>query len=216
MAKTKTEEGLPVVQITPPNFGVLDVNIIGTAPYVQLKFSKKAKEEMKSKMEAGSQGKKGRKKDARDFEEDYRQALHVSEEGWHGIPVTALKDAMVTACSLPAVDFHMTKARMAIFIDSDGIDEEDGTPLVKIQGDPESVIHHVRNATGVADLRVRAMWREWSAKVRIHFDRDTFSVQDIVNLLARAGAQVGIGEGRPASKKSKCGMGWGTFCVKGE
>jgi len=52
--------------------------------------------------------------------------------------------------------------------------------------------------------------------VRIRFDQDTFSLQDVVNLLSRAGMQVGIGEGRPASKKSKCGMGWGMFRVKGE
>ncbi|MFA4972872.1 MAG: hypothetical protein WC683_09680 [bacterium] len=209
-------KNVETLAITPPNFGVVELGIEGMAPYVQLKFSAKAKGAMREKMEAGSQGKKGNKKTARDFDDDYRQALHQSADGWYGIPSMAIKDAMVTACSLPAVDFHMTKARMALFLEQDGVDAEDGTPLIKIKGAPEAVTHHVRNATGVADLRVRAMWREWSATVRIRFDQDTFSLQDVVNLLSRAGMQVGIGEGRPASKKSKCGMGWGMFQVKGE
>lgn len=212
MAKKNVE----TLAITPPNFGVVELEIEGIAPYVQLKFNEKAKNAMREKMEAGSQRKKGNKKEARDFDEDYKQALHKSADGWYGIPSTAIKDAMVTACSLPAVDFHMTKARMALFLEQDGVDTEDGTPLIRIKGEPEAVTHHVRNATGVADLRVRAMWREWSATVRIRFDQDTFSLQDVVNLLSRAGLQVGIGEGRPASKKSKCGMGWGIFQVKGE
>ena len=212
---SKKSDGEMLV-ITPPNFGFAEAEIEGTAPYVQLKFSEKAKAEMRAKQEGGSQAKKGKKKEARNFDEDYRQALHVSTDGWYGIPSTSIKDAMVTACSLPAVDFHMTKARMALFIEQDGVDAKDGTPLIKIKGKPEQVMHHVRNATGVADLRVRGMWREWSATINIAFDQDTFSLQDVVNLLSRAGLQVGIGEGRAASKKSKCGMGWGSFKVKGE
>ena len=53
---------------------------------------------------------------------------------------------------------------------------------------------------------------DWKAKIRIRFDADQFSTQDITNLLARAGEQVGIGEGRPDSKNS-AGMGWGCFRI---
>jgi hypothetical protein len=56
------------------------------------------------------------------------------------------------------------------------------------------------------------MWREWSATLRIQFDADQFQTSDVANLLARAGLQVGIGEGRPDSKKS-AGMGFGQFEV---
>jgi hypothetical protein len=56
------------------------------------------------------------------------------------------------------------------------------------------------------------MWREWSAVVGIEFDADMITPESIVNLLDRAGRQVGICEGRPFSKDS-CGMGWGTFEV---
>jgi len=68
----------------------------------------------------------------------------------------------------------------------------------------------VRNATGVADIRVRPMWREWGAHVRVKYDADQFTLTDVTNLMARVGMQVGIGEGRPDSKSS-AGLGWGTF-----
>jgi hypothetical protein len=47
----------------------------------------------------------------------------------------------------------------------------------------------------------------------VRFDADQFKASDVVNLLQRAGAQVGIGEGRPFSKSSN-GLGYGTFDVE--
>jgi hypothetical protein len=69
-----------------------------------------------------------------------------------------------------------------------------------------------RNATGVVDVRARPMWRRWQLNVRIKYDSDQFTASDVVNLVARAGQQVGIGEGRPFSKSSN-GIGFGTFEV---
>ena len=63
--------------------------------------------------------------------------------------------------------------------------------------EPEKNIMAVRNQTGVADLRCRPMWKQWSLKPRIQFDEDQFSLQDVSNLLMRVGMQVGLGEGRP-------------------
>ena len=62
---------------------------------------------------------------------------------------------------------------------------------------------------------VRAAFHEWKCKLRIRFDADQFTKEDIANLLARVGLQVGIGEGRPDSKKS-AGMGWGLFELTNE
>jgi len=199
------------VLITAPKFSTAEFQIIGIVPYVQLRFSEKAINAMKEKMKLGSQAKKGAKRAPRDFEEDYRQAFHTSTEGWHGIPASAFRNAMISACRI--VGFQMTKAKLAVFVEADGIDALDGTPLVKIEGEPEKVEHYVRNATGVVDIRVRAMWRDWSAAVRVRFDAEMFSLQDVSNLLARVGMQVGIGEGRPDGKQS-AGMGWGMFKIE--
>jgi len=107
----------------------------------------------------------------------------------------------------------MTFAKLSVFVEPDGFDAADGTPLVRINGEPHIHEASVRNESGVADIRWRPMWDEgWSATVRVKWDEDQFSATDIMNLMLRAGLQVGIGEGRPDSPKSN-GLGWGQFEV---
>jgi len=200
------------VTIAPANLVSITVSIEGTAPYVQAKFAEKAKRMIREKHEEGSRSKAKKTRDARDFEADFLAAQHKSEDGWNGIPATAFRSAMIAACRL--VDMTMVHARMAVFVEADGFDADDGTPLVRLQSKtgPEMSVLPVRNATGVADLRSRPMWRRWGAAVRITYDADLLDANAVVNLLNRAGLQVGIGEGRPFSKKSD-GQGWGTFRV---
>lgn len=215
MNKTKTMKTQPKsteqeTQISAPNMRVAEITIRGTAPYVQNNFSEKARKQMQTTQESGKSPKDKPKREPKDFKKFFEGAQHISEEGWNGIPASAFRNAMVRACSL--IDFKMTLAKMAIFIEADGFDRMDRVPLVKItKGSPKPVMHYVRNATGVADLRNRPMWHPgWEAVVRIKFDGDLFKLEDIANLMERVGQQVGIGEGRAASKDS-CGMGWGSF-----
>ena len=211
------------ITIPPPNIRVLKVFIQGTAPFVQNRFSKKSIDQMKEKMKAGSTASKGKKRDPRDFDEDFKQAMHLSEEGWYGIPAPAFRAACIDACRM--VGFKMTHAKMSVFIKADGLDALDGTPLVRLlSGDPEKLTarlpieepevaeHPVRNATGVADIRIRPMWRNWGVNLTVEYNGDQFTATDVINLLRHAGGSVGVGEGRPYSKSSN-GMGWGTFDV---
>jgi hypothetical protein len=200
------------VTITAPNFKYIKLRLVGTAPYMQARFAAKAMQAMKSKMEAGPTAKKGVKREARDFDDDFEQAQHCSSDGWNGIPASAIRNACIDVCRM--VGFKMTHAKMSIFVEAAGLDKVDGTPLIKLDANPpERVDMATRNATGVADIRVRPMWREWAADILIRFDADQFTFTDIVNLLSRAGEQVGIGEGRPFSKSSN-GLGFGTFRVE--
>lgn len=198
-----------VVEITPPNLDILEFKIIGSAPYVQNKFSQKAREEIEAKMESGKRGKQPKK--ARNFEQDYEQSKHISSDGWCGIPASAFRSAMVSACRL--VGFTMTQAKLAVFIVPDGFDRDDGTPLVKItKGEPEMHKSAVR-IQQTMNIACRAMWHPgWEAIVRVQYDADMFKDSDIANLMARVGMQVGVGEGRPDSKTST-GVGWGTFVL---
>lgn len=184
--------------------------IRGTAPYVQNAFSEKARQLLHDKHAAGSVAKKGTKKDPKDFHAVFEGAQHRSREGWAGIPASAFRAAMISACRL--VGFKMTLAKLSVFVEADGFDAADNTPLVRItKGEPEYAEHYVRNQTGVVDLRARALYRDgWEALVRIGYDADQFTATDVANLMMRVGMQVGIGEGRPDSKSS-AGMGWGTF-----
>ena len=201
-----------VVNIAAPKLQVAEFEIVGISPYVQLRFSQKAMNAMADKMKGGSQSKGKKVREARDFHDDFIQAQHISEEGWIGIPAGSIRSAMISACRL--VGFKMTLAKLSVFVLQDGIDKVDGVPLIKIYGTPEPNTMAVRNATGVADLRCRPLWKQWSAKVRIQFDEDQFSIQDVTNLLMRVGKQVGLGEGRPDSRAS-AGLGWGLFEIKG-
>lgn len=200
------------MSISEPDFRVAEVRIRGIAPYVQARFSEKALSLMHEKHAAGSTAKKGAKREARDFDREFQQAQHRTKEGWAGIPAASLRNAAIDACRM--VGFQMTRAKMSVFVEPDGFDAMDGTPLVRLDApDPEQTEMAVRNATGVADIRVRPMWRVWSANVRIRYDADQFTEQDVANLFARAGLQVGIGEGRPFSKSSN-GMGFGLFVLE--
>jgi len=196
------------IVIPAPNMQIIEVNIKGTAPYVQHRFSQKVMMEMLNKQIAGGTAKSKKNIKSRNVDQDYKDATHLGEDGQYGIPAAAFRSAMISACRV--VGFQMTKAKLSVFIISDTIDVEDGSPLVHIEGKPELHKAAVRLATGVASIAIRPMWREWSAKLRIQWDADQFEKNDVINLLMRAGIQVGVGEGRPDSKKSH-GMGWGTF-----
>lgn len=208
MVAAKSTDG--ALSISAPKFQILTVRVIGAAPYMQARFSEKAKQAMRDKMEAGSTAKKG-KREARDFEADFQASMHRTADGEFGIPAPAFRNAMIDACRM--VGYPMTKAKMSVFVLADEIDAIDGTPLVLIEGTPEKSEMMTRNATGVADIRVRGLWRKWACDLTLRFDADQFTAEEVINLLARAGVQVGIGEGRPFSKQSN-GMGFGVFDIE--
>jgi hypothetical protein len=210
MAFAKKEK----VAITPPNMITTKFRIIGTAPLVQNKFSQRTLEGMAADQAAGPSARKKTKREAKDFDLCTREATHISEKGWEGIPASAFRAGLISTCRL--LGFPMTLAKLSVFVLADGYERDrfGVQPLVRItKGKPQRTDFAVRNATGVADIRPRPMWDEgWEALVTIRFDADQFTTDDVTNLLARMGEQVGIGAGRPDSKDSS-GMGWGTFMI---
>lgn len=203
-----------VITISPPHMRTLQFRLIGDAPLMQNRFSAKAMGMMMDKMKEGSTAKKGKARKPRDFDDDFKQAMHVSSEGWIGVSAPSIRSMCIAVCRM--VDFKMTHAKMSIFCMADGYDKVDGTPLIRLYADaPERTEMAVRNATGVADIRVRPMWRKWELRPRIRFDAGQFTDSDVANLLMRAGMQCGIGEGRAFSKNSN-GIGYGSFEVSPE
>lgn len=196
--------------IPPPRFDVATFLLTGTAPYVGNKFAQEARDKMAAKMAAGSTARKGAKREPKDFDAGYKGAMHLTADGKAGMPAGAFRQALVSACRL--VGFKMTIAKLSLFVLADGVDADDGTPLVLFtKGEPHRVDSYVLNETGVADIRPRPMWDAgWEAVLRVQYDGDQFTARDVENLLARVGVQVGVGAGRPDSKAS-CGQGWGTF-----
>ena len=203
------------VTITAPKLVTANFRIVGETPYVQHKFSAKAKQMIKDKQMAGTTASAGRKRAPKDFESCYEEAQYKpSKQTWPNgaIPATAIRAAMIAACRL--IDFKMTQAKQCIFVEADGYDKDEGIPLIRItKGKPEPFEQALRVANGNPDIRIRPKWDAgWESIVRITFDADIFKVEDVANLLMRAGKQVGIGEGRMASRDC-VGLGWGCFSV---
>jgi len=208
------KENKLAVQISAPNMQTAVFKIVGTAPLVIHRFSAKTKNGMLDKMKAGSTAKKGAKRDALDTDAAYNGARYISKDGWDGFNVSSIRCALISACRL--VGFKMTLAKLSLFVEADGRDAtEPEYGLIRIHGTPRKTEMVARVETGQAYVTIRPCYDEWSATLRITFDGDQFTVGDLTNLLARAGAQVGIGEGRPDSKNS-AGMGWGTFRIENE
>lgn len=199
------------VTIKAPNFQVAEFEIKGIAPLVIHRFSAKTKNEMKQKMESGKAASSKKNRDPKLTDESYDEARYISSDGWDGFHAGAIRSAMISACRL--VNFKMTLAKLSVFIIQDGWDhKEPQIPLVRIYGEPQKQEDIARVETGQPYVTVRAAYHNWSSKVRIRWDADQFTIDDVFNLLTRVGLQVGICEGRPDSKKS-AGMGWGLFEV---
>jgi hypothetical protein len=212
-SKAKTENA--EIIITPPNYKVLEVTLIGTSQLVSNNFPEEARAQMKADMEAGAKGKSAKGNRApKDFNAGYEGSKHIAEEGWAGISAVAFRAALIRACSTCGVE--MTKAKQCFFVLPDGFERGQGTPLVRItEGEPSRFDAYVRNSNGSPDIRARARWAaSWECLLRVRYDADLFSATTVANLIQRAGISVGIGAGRPFSTMS-AGQGWGTFEIKG-
>lgn len=212
LLKASEKARAETITITPPRMAIVRVLIRGTTPLVQNRFGSRPMQMMKTAMESGSQAKKGRKREPKDFRACWQDARHISREGWDGINATGFRSALVDACRL--CGFRMTHGKLGIFIIQDGYGAADSKPLVRItKGEPKYFEDAVRNQSGVADIRPRPLWEPgWEAVVTMKFDADMFSATEVINLLMRVGVQCGIGDGRPNSTDS-CGQGRGLFDI---
>jgi hypothetical protein len=212
-AKNTASPAEQTVTIKPPNFGIVEFRARGLAPLVIHRFSAKTKAQMKQKMETGKAAGNKKNREAKATDDLYEESRYRSSDGWDGFNASAVRAAMISACRL--VGFKMTLAKLSVFVEADGVDAaEPQIPLIRIYGDPVKQEDMARVETGQPYVTVRAAYHDWSAKIRIRFDADQFTLADVSNLMARVGLQVGIGEGRPDSKNS-AGMGWGLFTIEG-
>jgi len=205
VAKTKKTA---TVQITAPNFQYAKFTLIGTSPYLSNKFQNR--DGFIAAYAEGSKRNVRRSREGTDFDATWPRSVHWSTDGWAGLPANMFRNAMVSACKL--CGFKMTLAKLSIFTEADGYDNEEHTPLIRItKGEFQKNVSMTRNADGSPNVLARGLLPEgWEASITVRFDADQFSQQDIANLLSRVGMQVGIGAGR-ADSKTSCGIGMGHF-----
>jgi hypothetical protein len=211
-APQTSEAKQQTVTITAPNFGYAEFPIGGEILVVH-RFSAKLKNEMTQKMAAGPVARGRKIHPAKDIEATFNEARYVSPEGWDGFHAAAIRNSMISACRM-VPGLTMVKGKLSFFCIADGHDAaEPQIPLVRIYGEAVRQEDQARVETGSAYVSIRAAYHDWRAKVRIRWDADMHTLTDVTHLLARAGMQVGICEGRPDSPNS-CGMGWGLFSLE--
>lgn len=183
---------------------VAEIEIKGTAPLIVHRWSEKAKQMMLD----AQQGRKT-PKTVKDPQADYESSMYRFVDGRHGFPVMAFKAATVKGGGrVFGKRVKMTELRQVFTFLPDGIGV-DGTQLALIQGEPTLREDMVRVGMGTADIRYRAEYRDWSAKLRIEYVPSVIDLGSVVALVD-AGGTNGVGEWRPEKSGS-----YGTYEVVG-
>jgi len=170
------------------------LEITGTAPMIQNKFSQKAIDEMLRKHMGLSTV-----REKKIPSECIDRAIIRNADGKESIPPTAIKKAMLSA-STTIKGMKKTQIRTSVFVEGGSI------PFTFSRMVSQMDMVRTSGIGRTPDVRFRPRFEDWSAKVIILFS-EMIPVQTIVDLLNRAG-NVGVGEWRPEKDGS-----YGTFTV---
>ena len=196
-----------VIEIRPIEIKKVTVRIVGDTPLIMHAWSEKAKRMM---LEAQMGIAKGKKKEAKNPVDDFIRSMYwltpMPEDGTmesfeeaiangarFGFPVTAFKQAAISAAYRMGWAKDKMSMRGAFFIDSD----ENG--MIEIHSDtPEMREDMVKVGMGTADIRYRGEFKNWYADLTISYNANgQYSLENIVNIINAGGYVCGIGEWRP-------------------
>lgn len=177
-----------VIEIPRIDVREMEITLIGDSPLISHKWSEKAKKMMLDKQ----MKKAASAKDAKDPEQDYKDSLYEVPGGGYGFPSVAFKAAAVSACRF-SDNIKMTEARGAFHVLGE---------LVAVEGTPQMREDMVRVGMGTADLRYRGEFPEWRCVLRVRYNSNALSPEQIINLFNLAGFGVGVGEWRPEANGS--------------
>lgn len=205
MATKKESVGIELPKL---DIRMMDVVVVGDSPLIVHAWSEKAKREMLNKQQKKARG----AKEAKDPQGDFEASLYRLADGGYGFPSIAFKTAAVTACTSIAGVMKI-EARQAFHIIGEDVDVTGVFPgtmarhnLIRIEGGtPKMREDMVRVGMGTADLRYRAEFANWHAKLLVRYNGNVLSEEQILNILNVAGFGVGVGEWRP-EKDGMSGM----------
>lgn len=206
-AKTSNEESLLGVVIPPIATQMITVKIVGDSPLIEHKWSEKAKKQILDKQTKKATAGKEAKDPWMDFCESLYWLTPMPEyptmediaNARFGFPATAFKTAAIDAGYQQGYLAKKTTARGAFFIEGE---------MVEIIGTPTIREDMVKIGMGVADIRYRGEFKEWSAVLTIKYNPSVMSADQIINLINLGGFSNGVGEWR----MSKDGM-FGCFHI---
>lgn len=219
MATKKNEE---LIEIKPIEIKKVKMRLVGDTPLIMHAWSVKAKREM---LEAQQGKKAGKQKSPKNPVYDFIESMYwltgkpnvensMTEESCEelfmeainngatfGFPVTAIKQAAISAAYRQGWSKDKVSLRGAFFIESD----PDG--MVEIKSDvPIMREDMVRIGMGTADIRYRGEFRNWYSDIVLTYNvNGQYSLENIVNMINAGGYICGIGEWRP-EKDGQFGM----------
>ena len=196
-----------VIEIRPIEIKKVTIRIVGDTPLIMHAWSEKAKRMM---LEAQMGIAKGKKKEAKNPVDDFIRSMYwltpMPEDGTmesfeeaiangarFGFPVTAFKQAAISAAYRMGWAKDKMSMRGAFFIDSD----ENG--MIEIHSNtPEMREDMVKVGMGTADIRYRGEFKNWYADLTISYNANgQYSLENIVNIINAGGYVCGVGEWRP-------------------
>lgn len=190
------------VDLRDPNLaamGELYVTIKGTTPLLmndpEIKMQKMLEQQM---------GAPKGKKPPKDPEQDFLEALvcigkrpknlKEAQSGkiQYGVPAVWWKSVAVRCGGL--ADFKMTELRSSLFVPA-----THGQNVALLDHSmPKVHIARVRVGNGNADVRVRAVFDEWSVMFKVIFNTRVLTPEQLVAFFVHGGQCNGVGEWRPA------------------
>jgi len=165
------------------NIQMLVLTLVGDSPLISHAWSERVKKAMLDKQLGVPDV--GREK--KDPQRDYEESLYKLPNGKFGFPAVAFKSAAVSACRF-VEGVKMTEARGSFHIIGD---------MIEIQGEPSMREDMVKVGMGLPDIRYRAEFKKWKAKVKIRYNANAVSQEQVVNLFNVSGFGIGVGDWRP-------------------
>ena len=202
-----TSKSVEVIEIRPIEIKRATVRIVGDTPLIMHAWSEKAKREM---LEKQMKVTKTKAKAAKDPIEDFIRSMYwktpmpvdmtqagferaISEGARFCFPVTAIKQAAISAAFRMGWAKDKMSMRGAFFIDGDE------NQMIEIHGDPPVLREDmVKVGMGTADIRYRGEFKNWYADLVVSYNANgVYSLEQIVNISNAGGYACGIGEWRP-------------------
>lgn len=182
------------------NIQLLELTLIGDSALIVHAWSAKAKRAMLTKHMKRAAPPIEAKDPLRDFED----SMYRLNDGGHGFPSVAFKNAAVTACTSVG-GITKVAARQAFHVLGEDIDVAgifDGVKmrvnLARIEGgEPRMREDMTRVGMMQPDIRYRAEYWPWRVKLLIRFNALVLSAEQVLNLFNTAGFACGVGEWRP-------------------
>lgn len=200
-------KNVETIEIKPIEIQKTTIRVVGDTPLIMHAWSEKAKREILDKQMKKT---KASAKQAKSPVEDFIRSMYwlegfpeeMSEDGFEeairkgarfGFPVTAFKQAAISAAYRMGWTKDKMSMRGAFFIDGDE------NQMVEIFSDVPVIREDmVKVGMGTADIRFRGEFRNWYAELTISYNKNgQYSLEQIINIINAGGYVCGIGEWRP-------------------